>query len=324
MAEIILALGTSHTPQLSACPENWEKMGANDPRIKSPEMFEAMATEKAEWLTDQLTLEVYEERHAKVWKAINRMQTLLAEAAPDVVVTIGDDQKEAYSDNHSPGIDIYWGEDVLQGTVPEDRTRNIPWREVAFSQFHPDEPTVYPCQAELGEYLIRSLITDGFDVSHTKAFQTGQRIGHAFGFVYKTVMADHVVPQLPVMINTFYPPNQPTVGRCYDLGKAIGRAISSWDKSKRVALVASGGLSHMIVDESLDYAVLEAIQKKDKESLTSLDEGLFVSGTSEIKNWVAVTGAMEETDCTMDVIDYIPMYRSRAGTGVGAGFAAWQ
>jgi aromatic ring-opening dioxygenase catalytic subunit (LigB family) len=199
-----------------------------------------------------------------------------------------------------------------------------PWRQKAFAQFHPDEPTVYPCAPDLGERLIRALIHDGFDVSHTQQLQSGQRLGHAFAFVYRTLMGEYIVPQVPVMINTYYPPNQPTVARCYELGRALGRAITSWQDGKRVALVASGGLSHFVVDEALDREVLRAMLEKDRQRLTSFREEVFESGTSEIKNWVTVAGAMEETGRRLEVVDYLPLYRSKAGTGVGAAFAAWQ
>ena len=50
----------------------------------------------------------------------------------------------------------------------------------------------------------------------------------------------------------------------------------------------------------------------------------FMSGTSEVRNWAVVAGAMEGTDKEMKLIDYVPCYRSAAGTGVGMGFAEWQ
>jgi hypothetical protein len=45
------------------------------------------------------------------------------------------------------------------------------------------------------------------------------------------------------------------------------------------------------------------------------------SGTSEIRNWIAAAGALEGLD--MHVVDYVPSYRSEAGTGVGMAFAVW-
>jgi hypothetical protein len=45
------------------------------------------------------------------------------------------------------------------------------------------------------------------------------------------------------------------------------------------------------------------------------------SGTSEILNWITVGGALG--GLAFDLVDYIPGYRSPAGTGVGMAFATW-
>jgi 3-O-methylgallate 3,4-dioxygenase len=69
--------------------------------------------------------------------------------------------------------------------------------------------------------------------------------------------------------------------------------------------------------------VLEALQKADAARLAGLPENLFQSGTSEIKNWITVAGAMAEAGLEMKLVDYVPCYRSEAGTGSAMGFAHW-
>ena len=46
------------------------------------------------------------------------------------------------------------------------------------------------------------------------------------------------------------------------------------------------------------------------------------SGTSEILNWITAAGALE--GLAARVIDYIPGYRSPAGTGAGMAFVLWE
>jgi 3-O-methylgallate 3,4-dioxygenase len=46
------------------------------------------------------------------------------------------------------------------------------------------------------------------------------------------------------------------------------------------------------------------------------------SGTSEIRNWIAAAGALEGLETAWQ--DYVPCYRSPAGTGCGMGFAVWR
>src|SRR5206468_1657071 len=95
-------------------------------------------------------------------------------------------------------------------------------------------------------------------------------IPHAYGFVYRRIMNDQVIPNVPVFINTFYPPNQPTLERCYEFGRGLRRAIESWDGDKTVAVIASGGLSHFVIEENLDQRVLAALREDDGKALVSL------------------------------------------------------
>jgi seryl-tRNA synthetase len=48
-----------------------------------------------------------------------------------------------------------------------------------------------------------------------------------------------------------------------------------------------------------------------------------MSGNSEIKNWITLAGVMADADLPMDLLDYVPCYRTEAGTGCGMAFARW-
>jgi 3-O-methylgallate 3,4-dioxygenase len=131
------------------------------------------------------------------------------------------------------------------------------------------------------------------------------------------------VPNVPVLTNTFYPPNQPRVARCIEMGRAVARAIKGWDSDARVALFGSGGLTHYAVDETLDRKVLDALERGAVESLRDLPEDQLLVGTSEIKNWLPLAAASEEAGLPMHLVDYVPCYRSEAGTGNAMAFAWW-
>ena len=88
-----------------------------------------------------------------------------------------------------------------------------------------------------------------------------------------------------------------------------------------MAVIGSGGLSHFIIDEALDQQVIKALQSKDAEAVYALPRQRLNSGTSEIRNWIAAAGAVEHLPMTL--IDYVPCYRSPAGTGCAMGFAQW-
>jgi 3-O-methylgallate 3,4-dioxygenase len=91
-----------------------------------------------------------------------------------------------------------------------------------------------------------------------------------------------------------------------------------------VAVIASGGLTHWVLDEEFDHQVLEAFKRGDEEKLSRIPEGIFQAGTSEIKNWITVAGILAETPLKMNIVDYVPCYRSEAGTGNAMAFAYWQ
>jgi hypothetical protein len=174
-------------------------------------------------------------------------------------------------------------------------------------------------------------VADGFDVAHSQwmreadqkiSFSTGAP--HAFGFIYRNIMDDQVIPHVPVILNTFYPPNQPTAHRCYEFGRAIGRALKAWDSDARVAVFGSGGLSHFVIDELFDIAFLKAIVAGDSEYLTGIDERLFQAGTSECKNWITTAGVLEGAGLKAELLEQVACYRSAGGTGTGTGFVCWR
>src|SRR3546814_474415 len=115
----------------------------------------------------------------------------------------------------------------------------------------------------------------------------GEGEGHAFGFVHRQLMDEaNPLPIVPLALNTYYAPNQPTPRRCYALGQAIRRAVESYPEDIKVGVIASGGLSHFVVDEELDRGLIEAIRTKDVAALTSMDRSKLNSGSSEIRNWI--------------------------------------
>jgi len=84
------------------------------------------------------------------------------------------------------------------------------------------------------------------------------------------------------------------------------------------------GLSHFVIDETFDRALLDAMRRRDEEWLRGIDEATLQSGTSECKNWLPVAAACAEAGLEMELVDYVPCYRSQAGTGTAMAFAAWR
>jgi 3-O-methylgallate 3,4-dioxygenase len=173
----------------------------------------------------------------------------------------------------------------------------------------------------LAVHLIESLMDTGFDLASSKSLRAGEGEGHALAYVHRHVVAaDNPVPVVPIFLNTYYAPNQPRPARCYAFGQAVRRAVEAFAGDLRVGVLASGGLSHFLVDEEFDRAILEAVADKDGDFLRKLPRNKLNAGSSEILNWVALAGAAEHLD--LDWFEYVPGYRTPAGTGTGLSFAA--
>ena len=146
---------------------------------------------------------------------------------------------------------------------------------------------------------------------------------HAYGFIYKQVFREQPVPHVPIDINTFFPPNQPDAARCYALGRMVGKAVRKWDTDLRIAIIASGGLSHPVVDEDFDRDIIEAMVSGELKYLLSYHDGYYRAGSSEIKSWIAMNGALRGSYLKGHLIDYQALYRTPAGTGSSAAFMCW-
>ncbi len=317
MAKIVLGLGTSHSPQLSISASDWALLREKDERDARLD-YPALLARAKPGIEREITDEKMSERYNACQKALVTLSDLLKQAKPDVIVIFGDDQHEQFHDDNMPTFAIYHGPTLPIINQPE-RNR-VPWKatEVKGWEKTADE---YTAGVELAEHLIKSLADQEFDVARSNRLRKGIGVGHAFAFLYRRLWPNHTPPVVPVMVNTYYPPNQPMPKRAYALGRAVRRSIESWEAGRRVAVMASGGLSHTVIDEELDRNIIDSMLKNDADRLYELPREKLRGGTSEILNWVALAGAADSL--TMQLVDYVPCYRSPAGTGCGMAFAYW-
>ncbi len=329
MGDIVLGIGTSHSPLLNSPAEDYPKHAAIDASGRKlldkngkPCTYGELLEQADPSIKQQIEPKVLEERSARCTENIARLSRDLADAKLDALIIVGDDQHEQFFDDNMPAILVYWGETIENNPLHMDEDAPAFWRK-ARSQFHETEkPRQYPVDAKLGLRLIESLIEQGFDVSHSKRLSKEHGEGHAFGFVHRRMMNGKIVPIVPIALNTYFPPNQPRPQRCYDLGNAIRKAVRSIEGNARVGILASGGLSHFTVDEDLDRGVLNSLKRNDGDALKSIPVQKLNSGNSEIRNWIVVAGAAGHLEQAWQ--EYIPCYRSAAGTGCGMGFALWK
>lgn len=335
MAQIVLGMWTSHGPTLSTDPDQWLLRIRADKQRKHPfrcnlyGFEELIELRKEENLKNKITLEERTRRHGACQSAITAMADKFMEISPDVAVIFGNDQRELFLEDIQPAMTIFGGEKTWDQPASEESAKRMPpGIHEAEAGHSPPEYREYPGLPQLANHILKSAMQENFDLAystelpkHPEHWSIG--IPHAFGFVYRQIMRDKVIPNVPVISNTFFPPNQPTARRLFQLGRVVGQAINSWESDQRVVVFGSGGMSHFVIDEEFDQMFFEAFRNRDAEKLTSIPEEYFQSGTSELKNWVAAAGALFETNLSGDIVDYVPCYRSEAGTGTANGFVYW-
>jgi hypothetical protein len=327
MATIVGAIGTSHSPMLLTNPRLWRERAAQDTRNK--ELFDNAGTHVTydelsaavgEKFTAELADEVWEQRYTACIAGMDRLAADLAELRPDVLVVIGDDQEEVFDATNQPSMAVFWGDSwetgTMEGAPPGEFFESVK------TGYAMDAVHTFDGHPQLALDAITHVVAAEFDVASVASTPPGHGFGHAYGFIIQRLLGERVVPVVPVMLNTYYPPNQPSPKRCYDFGKALAAGIEASAVDARVVLVASGGLSHFVVDEALDRRVLDGIVNRDAESLRTIPAELLNAGSSEIRNWVAVAGAMHDREVLWS--EYAPCYRTAAGTGCGMGFLRWQ
>ena len=328
MAEIVLGIGTSHTPMLYTEPDHWVDFEARDRKAKllgrdgEPKAFEDLAKNAHPDVAEAIQPKGIHEAYDHCQQNLDRLADKLAEVAPDTVIIIGDDQKELFQVENLPAMLIYVGESIVNKERRAKPGEPEWWSRALYKYYGDGRDEDCPVDAELASHLVEFLVENEFDIAQSSALPPGLGEGHAFAFVHSRLLRRRSVPVVPVFLNTYFPPNQPTPRRCYHLGQKIRAAIERWDKDARVAVVASGGLSHFVIDQELDASVLRGVEENDVELLTSLPTLKLNSGTSEIRNWIAMHGATEHL--RHEWTGYVPAYRTVAGTGTGCGFGIWQ
>jgi protocatechuate 4,5-dioxygenase, beta chain len=174
---------------------------------------------------------------------------------------------------------------------------------------------------ELSEHLVRELMDEEFDLA------TFHRLDVDHGL---TVPLSVYCPDpgqawpcavVPVLVNVIQYP-QPTAARCFALGKAIGRAISSFPRDLEVAVFGTGGMSHQLsgaraglINTEFDRMFLEAIEH-EPEKLAALTREDYIrdAGTEgiELIMWLVMRGALSDNITRIHETYHVPASNTAA------------
>lgn len=229
----------------------------------------------------------------------------LAKEAPDVVIIVYNDHASAFSMELIPTFAL----GVAAEFQPADEGYGP--RKVPTVQGHP----------ELAWHLAESLILDEFDmtivnempVDHGLTVPLSITCGQPEAWPFKVI---------PLCVNVIQYP-QPTGNRCYQLGKAIRRAVDSFDQDLKVAIFGTGGMSHQLqgeraglVNAEFDIAFLDDLTRNvDRLVNISHVEYMRESGSegAELVMWMIMRGALDDDAKELYRHFHVPASNTAAG-----------
>lgn len=246
---------------------------------------------------------------ALVEQGFGRVGARLKMTRPDVLVIVSPDHWCNFFLNNFPAFCIGVGDE--HDGPPE------PFLKTRFN--HP----VLAGHPGLARHIVDMAFARDFDPSLSQRLT----LDHGFCLPLWRMGIDPVPPIVPIVINEVDPP-MPTLRRCHAWGSLLKAAIESYPEDLRVAVLATGGLSHFIgesgmgqVDEAFDRTCIDLFEKGDPAALTTtLERDLQHTGNGghEVRNWVVAHAAAGNQG--FELIGYAPLEEIY----VGCAFAEWR
>jgi hypothetical protein len=305
-----LGLASSHAPGMWWAPEDLPRwLERPKPEIRNHIPYTAKL--------EMESLERRQEYTRRFHAAFAALREQVQAYRPDALIMIGDDQGDMFDMANNPTFSIYtgedaiWGRDVRDYNTPPAQRQKVVWRN----------------HVELSQLLLKGLIKRGFDMANIAKFDprgnAERGVSHMVSNLVPEVNPDGQIPIVCVFSNEYSPP-LPSAERCAQLGEAIREVLA--DRPERVAIYASGGLSHYPgafnmgwIDTALDKWILERLERGDVAALNHLftfDSDNVRAGTGEIRAWISVAAA---TQRPAKVVEYVPAHT----TLTGCGFVYW-
>jgi protocatechuate 4,5-dioxygenase beta chain len=221
-----------------------------------------------------------------VFEGYEPAQKWLANVKPDVVILVYNDHGNAFSIQSIPTFAIGCADEFLPADEGHGR-RKVP---------------VVKGHSRLAWHLTESLVSDEFDmtimnemdVDHGLTVPLSLICGQREAWPFKVI---------PICVNVIQYP-QPTAHRCFALGRAIRKAVDSFDEDLKVVVVGTGGMSHQLqgaraglINRTFDTDFLDKLSV-DPAALTkkSLAEYVREAGSEglEVIMWLTMRGALND------------------------------
>jgi len=241
------------------------------------------------------------------FKGFDYVHYWLAREKPDIAVVFYNDHGLNFFLDKMPTFAV--------GAAAEYRNEDEGWG-IPVSRAAAGDPA-------LSWHIINALVADEFDVTMCQEMLIDHAVTIPMALMWPG--GDWPVKIVPISINTVQHP-LPSLKRCLNLGRAVGRAIKSYPGDLRVMIVGTGGLSHQLdgkragfINKEFDQLCMDRLPS-DPETLTrySIHDLVEESGAQgvEFLNWMAMRGALTGHVREVHRNYHIPISNTAAATNV--------
>jgi aromatic ring-opening dioxygenase LigB subunit len=309
MGKIIAAMASSHAYTFLE-PKVWDKRREHT-RSNYKRRFGVEPPDQPQVAEE--TLEANEARYQNIRDGLNFLRAKIHALRPDTLLLIGDDQNENFLENNLPQFSIYLGKELIAADR-EGRTGQT-----------------YRCDADAAWTILEQCVESGVDLASSTEFPNNHLISHAHREPLEYLQLNGNLSIVPIFINAIHVP-APTPARCYQFGETLKKVVGALPAEKRVAVYASGGLSHFSagypwghykgpctlgsICSDFDRKILKWMQNGRGHELAGLsNKDLIQNGEIELRQWITLMGIIG--GCKPELLVYEPFYRGLLGMSVG-------
>ena len=229
----------------------------------------------------------------------------IAEEKPDVVLLVYNDHASAFGLDMIPTFAIGCGESFK----PADEGWGA--RQV---------PEVQGCP-DLAWHIMQSVIQDDFDLTVINEMEVDHGLTVPLSLMFGQPEA-WPCKVIPLAVNVVvYPP--PSGQRCYNLGKALRRAVDSFDEDFNVQIWGTGGMSHQLqgpraglINKKWDKKFLDRLVNEPDELATMPHiDYLREAGSEgvELVMWLIMRGALNRDVKELHRFYHVPASNTAVG-----------
>lgn len=249
---------------------------------------------------------ISDSQREEVFAAFSALGNRIRDVRPDILVVVSDDHLHNFFLDNLPPFCIGAANSYLS---PIEHWLNAPKQ-------------VLQGAPQFSAHLLATAFASGFD----PALSMDLTLDHGVLTPLELSGLSGEVAVVPLLVNCVQPP-LPTMKRCLQWGGLLRQAIDSYGEPARIAVLATGGISHDIatprmglINEAFDRKFLALLQGRDDDALLKhATDNVHTAGNGaeEIRTWLLAHGVAQGTPATTRY------YQAVTNWYTGIGIAEW-